>query len=430
MVSLLAVEETPEPAFSVVAAGLAGTLGLVQALGDAGVEAPLWVLTRGAVAAGAGEVLASPAQAQAWGLGRAAALEHPDRWGGLIDLPPVLDERAAARLAAVLAGCGEDQVAIRPAGILGRRLARAPQPRGDGSTWAPRRDRADHRGDRGDRRARGPLAGRERRAAGGAGRPVRPGRARRGGAGRRARGPRCATPRWSPATSRNGRRSPRCSARIGAAGPPLTAVLHTAGVLDDGVLDRLDTARLAAVLAGKAAAAAHLDELTADLGPGRVRAVLLGGGRPGQRRAGQLRGGERVPGRAGPAARGPAGLAALSVAWGPWAGGGVAQASAAVQQRLRRGPLPEMDPGLAVKALGQALAGADAVLAVMDVDWAQFIGADQVPFFRDLPEIRQPASGPGTGQRTARAPGQQPSLPKGSWPAGSPPCQRPSRPGC
>ena len=38
----------------VVPAGLAGTLALVQALGDAGVAAPLWVLTRGAVAAGAG----------------------------------------------------------------------------------------------------------------------------------------------------------------------------------------------------------------------------------------------------------------------------------------------------------------------------------------------------------------------------------------
>ena len=86
------------------------------------------------------------------------------------------------------------------------------------------------------------------------------------------------------------------------------------------------------------------------------------------------------------------GQAAVSVAWGPWAGGGVAQASEAVRHRLRRGPLPEMSPDLAVKALGQAVGGADSLLAVMDVDWALFMsapGADRVPFLRDLPDVRQ-----------------------------------------
>src|ERR1039458_5274135 len=38
-----------------VPGGLAGTLALVQALGDAQVAAPLWVLTCGAMAPGAGE---------------------------------------------------------------------------------------------------------------------------------------------------------------------------------------------------------------------------------------------------------------------------------------------------------------------------------------------------------------------------------------
>ena len=128
VVSLLALAEAPVPGFPVVPAGLAGTLALVQALGDAGITAPLWVLTCGAVAAEPGEVPASPVQAQVWGLGRVAALEHPDRWGGLVDVPPVLDDRAAARLCGVLAGCGEDEVAIRPAGVLARRLVRAPLP--------------------------------------------------------------------------------------------------------------------------------------------------------------------------------------------------------------------------------------------------------------------------------------------------------------
>ncbi|MYW46189.1 SDR family oxidoreductase, partial [Streptomyces sp. SID161] len=44
---------------------------------------------------------------------------------------------------------------------------------------------------------------------------------------------------------------------------PLTAVLHLAGVLDDGVLDALTPERFTTVLAPKADAARHLHELTA-----------------------------------------------------------------------------------------------------------------------------------------------------------------------
>ena len=128
VLSLLALQEEPLPGYPVVSGGLAGTVGLVQGLGDAGTGAPLWVLTRGAVAVGSTEVVASPVQAMVWGLGRVAGLELPERWGGLVDVPPVLDERAGAGLCGVLAGCGEDQVAIRGTGILGRRLVRAPVP--------------------------------------------------------------------------------------------------------------------------------------------------------------------------------------------------------------------------------------------------------------------------------------------------------------
>ncbi|MGW0211604.1 type I polyketide synthase, partial [Streptomyces sp. NPDC003233] len=114
------------------------TAVLVQALGDAQVTAPLWCVTRGAMSTAVGDRPRDPAQAAVWGLGRVAALEHPERWGGLIDLPETVDAQALSRLAGTLsraagtlsrtAGSGaadEDQIAIRPSGLLARRLVRA-----------------------------------------------------------------------------------------------------------------------------------------------------------------------------------------------------------------------------------------------------------------------------------------------------------------
>ena len=61
-----------------------------------------------------------------WGLGRVLGLEEPARWGGLIDLPPELDEHTLERLCALVAVAGgEDQLALRPAGMLARRLVRS-----------------------------------------------------------------------------------------------------------------------------------------------------------------------------------------------------------------------------------------------------------------------------------------------------------------
>ena len=89
-------------------------------------------MTRGAVAAVPGDVPSSPAQAQAWELRQDAAARYGDQWGGLIDLPlsaeppaaaagPAVDQGTGSRLAAVLAGCGANQVAIRQGGAFTRR---------------------------------------------------------------------------------------------------------------------------------------------------------------------------------------------------------------------------------------------------------------------------------------------------------------------
>ncbi|MEU1026340.1 acyltransferase domain-containing protein, partial [Streptomyces sp. NPDC005904] len=121
VLSLLALDETAHPRHGGVPSGLAGTLNLLHALEDAGVEARLWCGTRGAVSVGRTDRQTGITQAPVWGFGRVAALEHPERWGGLIDLPETWDTRARERLCAVLAGATagasvEDQLAIRPAG--------------------------------------------------------------------------------------------------------------------------------------------------------------------------------------------------------------------------------------------------------------------------------------------------------------------------
>ncbi|MYR24543.1 KR domain-containing protein, partial [Streptomyces sp. SID6137] len=138
VLSLLAEDETASAGQPGLPYGLAATLCLTQALGDAGVEAPLWCATRGAVSTGRADRVDRPLQSQVWGFGRAAALEHPRRWGGLIDLPDLLDARAAARLTAVLGQRAEDQVAVRVSGVHGRRLVRATRATDPAQEWSPR----------------------------------------------------------------------------------------------------------------------------------------------------------------------------------------------------------------------------------------------------------------------------------------------------
>ncbi|HEY2673424.1 MAG TPA: acyltransferase domain-containing protein, partial [Rugosimonospora sp.] len=145
--SALADESTPDGVISLlgcagdasVSDAVAGTLALLQVLGGAGVPVPLWVLSRGAVTTGAEAVVADPSQAALWGLGFVAALEHPQQWGGLVDLPVRLDPDARRRLCAVLSGgTGEDQVAVRPEGIFARRLIRVPVTADPAPDWQPK----------------------------------------------------------------------------------------------------------------------------------------------------------------------------------------------------------------------------------------------------------------------------------------------------
>jgi hypothetical protein len=84
------------------------------------------------------------------------------------------------------------------------------------------------------------------------------------------------------------------------------------------------------------------------------------------------------------------GRAATSVAWGSWGGGGMVDAEASAM--LRRLGLSEMDPALAVRALGQALDHDESHLVVADIDWSAFVPVYTLhrdrPLLRALPEAR------------------------------------------
>ncbi len=397
VLSLLALDTAPLPGHPAVAAGIAATLAAVQALGDTRTDAPLWVLTRGAVATGPDEPPAVPEQAQTWALGRTMAAEHPGRWGGLVDLPEHFDARAAARLTAVLAAHDENEIALRPAGIRLRRLAHAPKPAAD-------RPRFTTRGTVLITGGTGHIGGHAARWTTGRGArrlvlTSRSGPAAEGVAQLAAELAAAGTP--VDVVACDTARRPALAAlldRIAATGPQLSAVVHAAGALDDGVLDRLDPARLENTLAGKAAGAAALDELTAHLDLdafvlcSSISATFGSGGQGNYAAANAYLDALAEQRRA-------RGRTATSLAWGPWAGGGVGQASEGARQRLARNKWEIlMEPQDAVRAMAQAIEDArHPALSLMAVDFAAMAtarGPEQLrraPLMRDLPEIRAAA---------------------------------------
>ncbi len=100
---------------------LGGTQRLFRAAAAAESPGSIWVVTRGAQRVTDTDTV-SPEQSALWGFCRAAALEYPQVWGGLVDLAPGATDWATA--VRHLANPCEDQIALRGNEIRVPRLVR------------------------------------------------------------------------------------------------------------------------------------------------------------------------------------------------------------------------------------------------------------------------------------------------------------------
>ncbi|MGK4580163.1 SDR family NAD(P)-dependent oxidoreductase [Kitasatospora sp. HPMI-4] len=314
--------------------------------------APLVVVTRGAVAVDGTPDLA---QAGIWGLVRAAAVEHPGRLV-LVDLDD--DPASAAALAGAVA-TGEPELALRAGQAYVPRLAEAQAPGSfpeldpegtvliTGGTGSLGRLLARHLVTRHgvrhllltSRSGHGPddLAGLEAEV----------------------------TVTACDAADREALAALLASV---PAEHPLTAVVHAAGVLDDGLISALTGERLDAVLRPKVDAAWHLHELTAGLD---LKAfVLFSSAAATLGAAGQ---GNYAAANAFldalAARRRSAGLPALSLGWGLWdTGSGMAGSLGEAElRRLARDGIQPLPVDRALALFDRALAGDRSLLLPMRV---------------------------------------------------------------
>ncbi|SNR59681.1 type I polyketide synthase [Actinomadura mexicana] len=415
VLSTLAMDERPHQEFPDVPAGLAATLALVQALGEVGADIPMWLATTGAVGAdGTGGDLESPVQAQAWGLGRVAGLEHPQRWGGLVDLPRSSSPEALDRLCGALGGGlgAEDQLAVRDGGVYVPRLVRDPvSGRPAARDWRPRGSVLVTGG-----------TGRLGRclarwlAASGAEHVVLAGRrgaAAPGAAELEAELVRSGTPVTVAACDVADRAALEGLLREArAAGRPVRTVLHAAVVPEPGPLSGTTPAQLAGTLRAKVTGARVLDEVLSDDSADPVDAFVLFSSVAGVWGAAEngvfaaadayldaLAARRRAGGRAGTA-----------IAWSFWNAFGEDSDDLAVRdmftsQSERQG-LPLLDPGQALRSLRQVLDRDETSVVVADVEWQRFAplytAARSRPLLADLPDARGADGGaPGRGEDEA-----------------------------
>jgi acyl transferase domain-containing protein/acyl carrier protein len=335
----------------------------------------LLVSTRGAVAL-PGEDVTDLAGAAIWGLVRSAQSEHPGRIM-LADL----DGPAALVDAVAAVATGEPQLVVRDGEVLAARLARVPVPR-PGLRFGPGDSvlLVGGTGGLGGRVARHLVRGH------GVRRLVLAGR--RGIAAPGAEQLRAdLTAMGADVTVAACDAADRTALAALLSEVDITAVVHLAGVLDDGVIGALTPERLDTVLRAKADAALNLHELTGEL----TAFVLFSSaasvfGNPGQ--ASYAAANAFLDGLA--AHRRATGRQAQSLAWGMWDGGMAGTLADADRARATRHGILELDVEAGLALFDDALAADLPSVVPVRLDLAALAAQDVPPLFHGLlPGVRR-----------------------------------------
>ncbi|AEI67808.1 type I polyketide synthase [Corallococcus macrosporus] len=342
-------DRSPEARSGALTASTVGALHLVKALARAPWphRPALWMVTEGAVAATPTDAVEGFAQAALWGFGRAAAIEHTELACRMVDLEPGAE--ALERLFHLMAQPPQENVmAVRGGRLLGARLVRPGKPPGG---TAPVRIQPEGvylvTGGLG---ALG-LATAEWLVGAGARHLLLVGRGGPSDAANKrlaaltARGADITVARADVSRLEDVQ---RLVAGVAERGQHLRGVIHTAGVLEDGVILHQDRERFSRVFAPKVRGALNLHRATVGL-PLDLFVMYSS--------AASLVG---VAGQSNYVAansvldalahhRRHQGLPALSLNWGRWAGAGMAAKSAEASDAA------SLAPEVALQVLEQLL---------------------------------------------------------------------------